>query len=173
MCAIINNTPIFSYSPSKDSGVPEWAIIEVQGDLEVRSDQVMDGQFVGDLCYNKYGQPVSKWLISFTFPLPEPIRFQIFIIGHHILQGREQPMEKPFAVLQKSRTNEGENLDVTSQLDSTIMSTAGDQTILDSTVAIENKSKQRTQYTVRAIVTRKLIFKSRPKPIIANVAKHV
>ncbi|CAD7080360.1 unnamed protein product [Hermetia illucens] len=154
MCAIINNTPIFSYSPSKDSGVPEWAIVEVQGDLEVRSDQVMDGQFVGDLCYNKYGQP-------------------IFIIGHHILQGREQPMEKPFAVLQKSRTNEGENLDVTSQLDSTIMSTAGDQTILDSTVAIENKSKQRTQYTVRAIVTRKLIFKSRPKPIIANVAKHV
>ncbi|XP_037906673.1 chromosome transmission fidelity protein 8 homolog [Hermetia illucens] len=146
--------PILVKIPSKDSGVPEWAIVEVQGDLEVRSDQVMDGQFVGDLCYNKYGQP-------------------IFIIGHHILQGREQPMEKPFAVLQKSRTNEGENLDVTSQLDSTIMSTAGDQTILDSTVAIENKSKQRTQYTVRAIVTRKLIFKSRPKPIIANVAKHV
>lgn len=43
---------------------PEWAIIELQGDLGVRSCQNMDGQFIGDLCYSKYGQPVN---INFFF----------------------------------------------------------------------------------------------------------
>lgn len=42
-------------------------------------------------------------------------------------------------------------------------------TVLDTTVGIENKTKVRTEYTVRAIVKKKLIFKTRPKPIIANV----
>lgn len=42
-------------------------------------------------------------------------------------------------------------------------------TVLDTTVAIENKTKVRTEYTVRAIVKKKLIFKTRPKPIIANL----
>lgn len=47
------------------------------------------------------------------------------------------------------------------------------RTVLDSTVAIEHKTKQNTEYLVQAIITKRLIFKSRPKPIIANVAKQV
>ncbi|KAH8296204.1 hypothetical protein KR054_003045, partial [Drosophila jambulina] len=143
----------------QSAGKGDWAIIELQGDLEVRANQDMHDQFIGDLYYNKYGQP-------------------ILIIGHHILQGREQKLEKPFAVLEKSKTNEGERLLDTSLAPSQDVSmlnatTGAERTVLDHTIAQEHKSRQRTEYTVRAVCTKKLIFKSRPKPIIANVAKSV
>ncbi|XP_016934517.3 chromosome transmission fidelity protein 8 homolog [Drosophila suzukii] len=143
---------------TQSAGKGDWAIIELQGDLEVRSNQDMHDQFIGDLYYNKYGQP-------------------ILIIGHHILQGREQKLDKPFAVLEKSKTNEGERLldmSMASQDVSMMNATTGaERTVLDHTIAQEHKSRQRTEYTVRAVCTKKLIFKSRPKPIIANVAKSV
>lgn len=86
-------------------------------------------------------------------------------------------MEKPFAVLEKvirEKNSADENeigssdLNETTNLDQTI-----DRTVLDSTIAIEHKSRTTTEYRVRAIVRKKLIFKTRPKPIIANVAKAV
>lgn len=53
-------SPFFLFSsPNCETGLPEWGIVELQGDLEVRENQIMSGQFVGDLCYNKYGQPVT------------------------------------------------------------------------------------------------------------------
>ncbi|XP_058986603.1 chromosome transmission fidelity protein 8 homolog isoform X2 [Musca domestica] len=128
------------------SGLKEWAILELQGDLEVRTNEEMHDQFVGDLYYNKYGQP-----------------------------GREQKLEKPFAVLEKSKTNEGQHIidQTINYLNTSVLNSTVDRTLLDNTVALENKTKQRTEYTVQAIVTKKLTFKSRPKPIIANVAKSV
>lgn len=47
-------------SPNPTGDIEEWCIVELQGDLEVRGDRLMDGQFIGDLLYNKYGQPVSS-----------------------------------------------------------------------------------------------------------------
>lgn len=84
-------------------------------------------------------------------------------------------MEKPFAVLEKSKSNEGQHLfDQTGvNMNASLMNTTVDRTLMDNTIALENKTKQRTEYTVRAIITKKLTFKSRPKPIIANVAKSV
>lgn len=96
---------------------------------------------------------------------------QILIIGHHILHGKEQAMERPFAVLEKNirhTEDADDNGDPNEKLDSTI-----NRTVLDSTVAIEHKTRPTTEYQVRAIIRKKLMFKSRPKPIIANVAKSV
>lgn len=86
-------------------------------------------------------------------------------------------MEKPFAVLEKLVRDKdpadndeiaSSALNETANLDQTI-----DRTVLDTTIAIEHKSQTTTEYRVRAIVRKKLIFKTRPKPIIANVAKAV
>ena len=51
-----------------DCGLQEWGIVELQGDLEVRGEEMMENQFIGDLNYDKYGQPVSiqfQWLIVY------------------------------------------------------------------------------------------------------------
>lgn len=63
--------------------------------------------------------------------------------------------------------------DNTINLDASTASITGNRTVLNSTVAIEHKTKQNTEYHVRAIIRKKVIFKTRPKPIIANVAKQV
>nr|XP_019529178.1 chromosome transmission fidelity protein 8 homolog [Aedes albopictus] len=165
--------PIYIRNPNPTGNIDEWCIVELQGDLEVRGDRIMDGQFIGDLLYNKYGQP-------------------ILIIGHHILQGRLQKMDKPLLVMEKCETrkrritepapnntegdDEPENetmLDVSqvSHLDSTIASS--NRTVLDSTLAVEHKTVPKTEYQVRAVVKHKILFKARPKPIIANVGKSV
>lgn len=75
-------------------------------------------------------------------------------------------MEKPFAVLEKIiQPIVDDDLNQTQNLDTTC-----DRTVLDSTIAIEHKSRTTTEYQVRAIVIKKLIFKTRPKPIIASAA---
>lgn len=90
----------------------EWAIIELQGNLKSHTESKFNGQFIGDLHYTKTGIP-------------------ILIIGHHLMYGKEMPLEKPLAVLEKT---EGET----------------------------------SEYCVRSIVRRKILFKTRPKPIVGN-----
>lgn len=148
----------------------------------------MSGQFIGDLLYNKYGQPVSSEVkLSYQQSIVDSYFLQILIIGHHILHGRLQKIEKPLLVIEKSdihkkssTTNANEDneenetmLDISqvSQMDSTIASS--NRTVLDSTVAVEHKTVPKTEYLVRAVVKHKILFKARPKPIIANVAKSV
>lgn len=50
----------FISRPLGENGdLQEWAIIELQGDLEARGNKAVNNQFIGDLSYNKHGQPVS------------------------------------------------------------------------------------------------------------------
>lgn len=100
---------------SSPSSTPEWAAIEVQGELESRHHTPLECQYVGDLYAT----------IKDNIP--------ILIIGHHILYGKMQTFDKPLAVMKKNENAE--------------------------------------EYIVQAIVTKKLLFKNRPKPIIANMNK--
>lgn len=92
---------------------PEWAIIELQGNLKSHTESRLDGHFIGDLHYTKNGTPV-------------------LIIGHHLMYGKEMILEKPLAVLEKIAND------------------------------------KRTEYCVKSIVRRKILFKTRPKPIVGN-----
>jgi hypothetical protein len=53
---------------SGKSKIPEYIMLELQGDLECRLDEVQDcsGKFVGDLIYNNYGHPVRLNIFQFT-----------------------------------------------------------------------------------------------------------
>ncbi|XP_075045195.1 chromosome transmission fidelity protein 8 homolog [Mixophyes fleayi] len=72
----------------------------------------------------------------------------ILIIGHHILYGKVVKLEKPFAVLVKSNS-------------------------VSSEEAMSTTEVTETKYDVTALIKKKIIFKTRPKPIITNVPKKV
>merc|ERR1711878_93639 len=64
------------------SSPEETFMIEMQGDLESRNKEQLEGKFIGDLHYTKDGTPVM-------------------IIGHHILYGKVVELEKPLVTLEK------------------------------------------------------------------------
>ncbi|XP_069701392.1 chromosome transmission fidelity protein 8 homolog isoform X2 [Periplaneta americana] len=73
-----------------DSPVEEWAVVELQGDLESRDNENFHEQFIGDLHYTKKEKPV-------------------LIIGHHILHGNVVPMDKPFAVIERKSESDDDH----------------------------------------------------------------
>ncbi|EZA46458.1 Chromosome transmission fidelity protein 8-like protein [Ooceraea biroi] len=70
----------------------------------------------------------------------------ILIIGIHVLHGKEVTLEKPLFVLKKYHEN-----------------------VENDTLSEQHGTE--TKYTVMAIVRKKLLFRSRPKPIVTNVPK--
>ncbi|CAG0884322.1 unnamed protein product [Darwinula stevensoni] len=75
----------------------------------------------------------------------------ILVIGHHILHGKVEKVDPPLAVVKKLPSS----------------SSSGN---------LNSKNEEREDhpaYVVQGLVTRKLFFKGRPRPIITNVPKQV
>ncbi|XP_044758026.1 chromosome transmission fidelity protein 8 homolog [Coccinella septempunctata] len=102
--------PILIRKSTKDEN-HDWSILELQGDIKSHSESNLENQFIGDLHFTKSGVP-------------------ILIIGHHLLYGKEVPLEKPFVVLEKKTEDHN------------------------------------TEYIVKTIIRKRIIFKTRPKPIV-------
>ena len=114
-----------------DSSPEETFMIEMQGDLESRNKEQLEGKFIGDLHYTKDGTPVM-------------------IIGHHILYGKVIELEKPLVTLDRI------------QVDKNIVIGEGEE-MMDVDSHMEDP---KTEYRVKSIIYKKIMFKTRPKPII-------
>lgn len=108
-------------------------IIEIQGDLESRNKEHLEGKFIGDLHYTKDGTP-------------------IMIIGHHILHGKVVVLDKPLVTLEKLQVPKD-------GFDSLINGESDDEEMMDLDAELETK----TEYRVQSIIRKKLVFKTRPK----------
>ena len=69
-----------------DNTMDKWGLIELQGTLECPDSVQLQNAHIGDLHIDKSGTPQ-------------------LIIGHHILTGKIQKLEKPFGVMKKSGPN--------------------------------------------------------------------
>ncbi|XP_032681843.1 chromosome transmission fidelity protein 8 homolog isoform X2 [Odontomachus brunneus] len=97
----------------------------------------------GDLNFEKVEHPNDQLVGDLHFTKTGT---PILIIGIHVLHGKQVALEKPLVVLERHRDNIG-----------------------DEIIGEENTTK--TEYKVKAIVRKKLLFRTRPKPIVTNVPK--
>lgn len=112
----------------KDDGksVKEWAIVEIQGDLQSSTGDSVSGKLIGHIFFLSKGRP-------------------ILIIGYHILLGKIVDANPPLAVLKRSRS----------------------PNVFTSTSPIHEDSNSSTDYTLLALVRKKITFRTRPKPIVS------
>ena len=121
--------------------VGEWGLVELQGQLETRDQVSFNDMHIGDLHFDKKGTPN-------------------LIIGHHLLTGKIVELEKPYAVLKKkSMLSGGNGLEPIPVPDERIETLECD---------FGEAATTTTKYEVVALITKKIIFKNRPKPIITK-----
>ena len=70
----------------------------------------------------------------------------IMIIGHHILYGKVIDLDKPLVAVEKLQV--GKEMDHEEMMD------------------VDEHLEVKTEYRVKSVIKKKLLFKTRPKPII-------
>jgi len=134
-------------------------LVELQGEVEPRRSGGLAGSLLGDLHYTREvrqppppyrGLPRQLGALLALTPRRSLQGVPVLIVGHHILYGKVVELEKPFAVLVKQGAPE------------------------PSQGAPEpGAAGPHACYAVTALIKTKLVFKTRPKPIITNVPKKV
>lgn len=126
----------------------EWGLVELQGQLETRDQAPFDNMHIGDLHFDSKGSPN-------------------LVVGHHLLTGKVMELEKPFAVLKKRSVPIMQPRD-----DSEHEEINTEQSEMEPRTGMglqaEFGAKTKTEYEVVALITKKVIFKNRPKPIITK-----
>merc|ERR1719447_2600210 len=74
------------------------------------------------------------------------------IIGHHILYGKIQSLERPLVSVERVETG-GE------------LKRKDGEELMD----LDEEMEVKVEYRVKSVIKKKIIFKNRPKPIIANL----
>lgn len=124
--------------------VGEWGLVELQGQLETRDQVPLDSMHIGDLHFDNRGIPN-------------------LILGHHLLTGKVVELEKPFAILKKTIGDTADTAESVADCPMDLGSCVGVNS--DADVAVKGPC---TEYCVVALISKKIIFKNRPKPIITK-----
>ncbi len=126
--------------------VESWGLVELQGQLETRDQIPLDNMHIGDLHFNSKGTPQ-------------------LIVGHHLLTGKVVELERPYAILKKrTRGEHRDGIEGTMKMDLG----SGDSNLEGRADEVEEDIASCTEYVVMALITKKIIFKNRPKPIITK-----
>ncbi len=126
----------------------EWGLVELQGQLETRDQLPFDDMHIGDLHFDSRGVPNM-------------------IIGHHLLAGKVVELEKPYAVLKKCGGRKRESTPLSASLNANGSSVPSDTEDIEPSLEGGSQTGP-TEYEVIALITKKIIFKNRPKPIITK-----
>ena len=80
-------------------------------------------------------------------------------MGHHILHGKVVKLDKPLAVIVRSSAGR-DSEHITESSEKTAMEAEESSNVIDN-----------PYYNVTAVIRNKIVFKTRPRPIISNVPK--
>ena len=124
----------------------EWGIVELQGQLETRDEVSFDNMHIGNLHFDSRGTPN-------------------LIVGHHLLTGKVVELDKPFAVLKKTVVGwQSSSIPVSNvELESDTATSS-----MEYELEGADTGNGTSNYEIIALITKKIIFKNRPKPIITK-----
>lgn len=83
----------------------------------------------------------------------------ILIIGHHVMYGKIINLEKPMVLMQKVRKAANRQV----LMDEDELTSQKIETEPEST---KDQTKLKTEYVVKAIIRKKILFNKRPRPIV-------
>ncbi|MCL7029239.1 hypothetical protein MKW94_026858 [Papaver nudicaule] len=117
-----------------DGNCPEWAIVELQGMIEVQPcfKDCIQNLEIGILCRTSSEE-------NYTFT-----------VGYHELSGTKMKLKKPYLVLKKKRT---------------ILDSVSDE---EEDIGKPKSPKTETELEVIGIIRHRILFKTRPKPLISK-----